>query len=140
MQQRIVIDTSVLIAALIGRTGPAREILRGCLTGRYRLLIGNALFSEYEDVPSRPDIRRSCPLDSLEIRSLLNALYSTSEWVSIYFLWRPNLRDEGDNHLIELAVAGQAQWLITNNLRNLARGELKFADINVVTPEALLKR
>ena len=48
------------------------------------------------------------PLTASERRALFDALLSVSEWIKVYYLWRPNLPDEGDNHLIELAVAGGA--------------------------------
>jgi predicted nucleic acid-binding protein len=43
----------------------------------------------------------------------------------VYFGWRPNLPDEADNHLVELAVAGRASFVVTRNLRDLTRAELK---------------
>ena len=47
------------------------------------------------------------PLTPKEREDLLDAFLSVCEWVPIYFLWRPNLPDEGDNHLMELVVAGR---------------------------------
>ena len=108
MAKRIVVDTSVLIAALIGHGGPNREVLHRCLTGRYQPLLGNALVTEYEDVSQRPDILAQCPVSANEIRDLLDAFCSVAEWVPVYFLLRPNLPDEADNHLLELAAAGNA--------------------------------
>jgi predicted nucleic acid-binding protein len=61
------------------------------------------------------------------------------QWTRIYYAWRPNLRDEADNHLIELAVAGQARFIVTRNVRDLRKGELRFPQIAVVTPAQLLK-
>ena len=55
----------------------------------------------------------------------------------VYYLWRPNLPDEGDNHLIELAVAGGAEAIVTFNLRDFQRTELYFPDIAVLTPAQL---
>lgn len=55
------------------------------------------------------------------IHRLLNAFVSVSEWVEIYYSWRPNLRDEGDNHLIQLAVARNARIVVTNNIRDFQR-------------------
>jgi predicted nucleic acid-binding protein len=54
-------------------------------------------------------------------------------------LWRPNLQDEGDNFLVELALAGNANSIITNNIRDLRSAELKFPGMNIVTPEQILK-
>ena len=107
MSEKVVIDTSIMISALIGKRGASREVIRRCLTGEYMPLISNPLFQEYEDVSSRRRVRKACPLGAGEIRDLLNSFYSVCSWVPIYYLWRPNLHDEGDNFLIELALAGR---------------------------------
>ncbi len=139
MNKPIVIDTSILISALIGVKGPSREVLRQCLNGDYRPLISNALFHEYEDVSKRRRILNNCPLSENEIKELLNAFYSVCTWVPIYYLWRPNIIDEGDNFLIELAVAGNAEFIITNNIRDLVTAELKFPEFKIVKPETFLR-
>ena len=136
--RKIVVDTSVLISALIGKQGPSREILRRCLQGEYYPLLSNTLFLEYEDVSQRPKVQELCPLSEDDIRQLINALYSVCTWVPIYYLWRPNLKDESDNFLIELAVAGNAEIIVTNNIKDLAAAELSFDSIQVVKPEQLL--
>ncbi len=139
MDKPIVIDTSTLISALIGVRGPSREIIRGCLHGDYKPLISNALFHEYEDVSKRNNILRKCPLQESEIRELLNSFYSVCTWVPIYYLWRPNIIDEGDNFLIELAIAGNASVIITNNIRDLVTAELKFPELKIVKSETFLR-
>ena len=140
MTDTVVVDTSVLISALIGEQGPSREILRRCLMGAFNPLISNTLFSEYEDVCGRKQILELCPLSPKEIRELLNSLYSVCRWVPVYFLWRPNLKDEGDNFLIELALAGIADFIISNNISDLHGAELKFPELSILTPEQILKR
>jgi putative PIN family toxin of toxin-antitoxin system len=140
MVSNIVIDTSVFISALLGPSGPSRELLRRCLMGDYRPLMGNALFAEYEAVASRQYIRDRCRLSEEEIIDLLAALASVSEWVNIYYLWRPNLKDEGDNHLIELAIAGNAETIVTNNIKDFQLSELTFPDLLILKPEQLLQR
>lgn len=136
---KIVVDTSVLISALIGKTGPAREVLRQCLQGNYTPMMSTALFLEYEDVYQRPNIKKLCPLEPEEISELLGAFYSVCEWVPIHYLWRPNLRDENDNFLIELAVASNAKFIVTNNTKDLTGAELTFKGLEVVKPEQLLR-
>jgi predicted nucleic acid-binding protein len=59
--------------------------------------------------------------------------------VTVYFGWRPNLPDEGDNHLIELALAGGAQAIVTHNLRDLRGGELRLGTLRVLTPAQFLE-
>ena len=53
--------------------------------------------------------------------------------------WRPNVRDEADNHLVELAIAGWAECLVTNNLRDLRSMELRFPSLRVLAPGAFMK-
>jgi putative PIN family toxin of toxin-antitoxin system len=139
MSKIVVVDTSVLISALIGKEGPSREILRKCLVGTYKPLISNTLFSEYEDVVARQRIVDLCPLTDDEKRKLINAFYNTCRWISIHYLWRPNVKDEGDNFLIELAVAGSATHIITNNINDFKNSELKFPNLEILTPEQLLR-
>ena len=139
MIKTIVIDTSVIISALIGKKGPGREVLRKSLLGEYNLLISNALFLEYEDVSKRKKVRDVCPLTGKEITELLAAIYSVCNWVPIYYLWRPNIADESDNFLIELALAGNATHIVTNNISDLKNVELKFPDLKIVTPVKLLR-
>ena len=62
MGDPVVVDTSVLIGALIGPTGSSREVLRHCLPGNYTPLISNALFLGYEAVAGRGGILAQCPL------------------------------------------------------------------------------
>jgi predicted nucleic acid-binding protein len=68
-----------------------------------------------------------------------DAFLSVCEWVDVYFAWRPNLPDQGDNHLIELAVAGGAGFIVTNNVADLTGGELRFPEIRVVRPLEFMK-
>ena len=138
MSSTIVVDTSVLTSALIGKRGAGREILRRCLIGQYKPLISNALFQEYEDVISRKRIRRTTPLSDREIRTLLDSFYEVCRWLPIYFLWRPNLKDENDNFLVELAIAGNCHVIVTYNTKDLSSAELIFDDLKIVKPETLL--
>ena len=137
--KKIVVDTSVLISALIGQTGPARAVLRHCLQGYYTPMISTTLFLEYEDVTSRPHILALCPLTFDEIHKLLVAFYHVCEWEQVHYLWRPNLKDENDNFLIELAVAANALCIVTNNVKDLIHAELIFSGVQIVTPEQLLR-
>lgn len=136
---RIIVDTNVIASALTSGTGANREVLRCCLVGLAEPLIGNALFHEYESLAARPSVNARCPLSPNERDALLNAFLGTCTWVRITFRWRPNLRDESDNHLVELAVAGGAVAIVTNNVRDLRSGELLFPEIGILTPAAFLK-
>ena len=80
-----------------------------------------------------------CLLCATERDELLDIFLASCAWTRIYFGWRPNLRDEGDNHLVQLAVAGGASCIVTRNIRGLVSMELKFPALAVRTPEAFLK-
>jgi putative PIN family toxin of toxin-antitoxin system len=138
MPHRIVVDTNVFIGAILSPEGENRDVLRACLLGRARPLMGAALFHEYEDLLGRSGLMSKSPLTPRERQDLFAAFLSVAEWVKVYFLWRPNLPDEADNHLVELALAGTAATIVTHNLRDLQKGELHFPGLKIATPRQFI--
>ncbi len=132
-------DTNIFVAALISSTGSNRSVLRACLSGEAIPLMGLSLFSEYEALLHRVDLKKKCPIPTAERQTLFEAVLSVCTWVKVYYLWRPNLPDEGDNHLIELALAGNASAIVTNNVRDLRGGELHFPQLQIMTPSQFLR-
>jgi putative PIN family toxin of toxin-antitoxin system len=133
----IVLDTNVFVAALRSAGGASREVLRRALQGRYQPLFGNALWLEYQDLLGRPVWgEATSPAERLEV---LAALASQGRWVRVYYGWRPNLPDEADNHLIELALAGGAAAIVTHNVRDLRGGDLRLGDLRILTPAQILE-
>jgi putative PIN family toxin of toxin-antitoxin system len=130
---RVVIDTNVFVSACLGEGAPA-QLVRLCLQGAVNPVIGAALHTEYEDVLARSALFRRSRLDAAERQELLDIFLSRCTWVRVYFGWRPNLADEADNHLIELAVAAQASHIVTGNARHLKAGELQFPSIRILDP------
>lgn len=135
----VVVDTDVFVAALLGPTGAAREVVRRCILGACQPLMGVALFLEYESVLGRPSLWQKCLLGPTERKVVADAFMQCARWVEIYYAWRPNLRDEGDNHLVELAVAGNAEVIVTRNKRDFAGAELKFPNLQVLSPAQFVK-
>ena len=78
-------------------------------------------------------------LSQVERGEVFDGFLSQCRWVEVFYAWRPNLPDEADNHLIELAVAAQADAIVTRNLRDVSRGELKFPSLRVLSPEQCLE-
>ena len=78
-------------------------------------------------------------LNKQERRDLLDSILSVCDWIKIYYLWRPNLPDEADNHLVELAIAGGASCIITQNLKDLNHGQLHFPNLKIQSPQQFLK-
>jgi len=119
--------------------GSARAVLRACLTARYQPVLGPALLAEYEDVLGRTALFGDSVLDESERREVFEGFLNQCRWVEVFYAWRPNLPDEADNHLVELGVAAQAHAIVTRNLRDLSRCELKFPALRVLTPERCME-
>jgi putative PIN family toxin of toxin-antitoxin system len=135
----IVLDTNILVAALLRGGGSARSVLRRCIDGHYQAVLGPALLAEYEDVLGRTSLFANSVLSEKERDEVFDGFLSGCRWVEVFYAWRPNLPDEADNHLVELGVAAQADAIVTRNLRDLSRGELKFPMLRVLTPEQCLE-
>jgi predicted nucleic acid-binding protein len=119
----IVVDANVFVDARMG-TGACAELIEWCILGQVNPAMGSALLTEYEDVVSR---------------ELLDIFLASCKWVKTYFSCRPNLRDEGDNHVVELAVACAASHIVTWNTRDFASMELRFPLLRYNTPPEFLK-
>lgn len=135
---KVVIDTNIFLGACMG-SGAANQAVLACLLGKCTPLMGAALLTEYEDVLGRTELFESCRLNASERELLLDTFLAVCEWTRVYYSWRPNLPDEADNHLIELAVAGGANLIITRNLRDVRRGELHFPQLRIISPETFLQ-
>ena len=138
MKVRVVLDTNIFIGACLG-IGASNQALAASLQGLYSPLMSSALFLEHEAVLGRDALFASCRLTRQERSELFDTYLDTCEWTRIYFGWRPNLRDESDNHLVELAVAGGAHYLVTRNMRDFAANELTFPKLRIVSPETFLQ-
>lgn len=135
---RVVIDTNVIVSAIQQDDSLSRHLLRLVFLGHLTPLISNPLFLEYEAVTQRPEIMKNCHFSPVEAEQFLDALFSVAQWIEVYFAWRPNLADEGDNFLIELAVAGNADCIISKNIKDLKRGELLFPHIKIYSPQEFI--
>jgi len=136
---RIALATDVLVAAMLG-AGAASRLVGAVLEGRFEPLMGPALYAEHEAVLARDALFARCRLSAAEREELFGIYLARCRWTRVYFLWRPNLRDESDNHLVELAVAGGAQAIVTRNRRHFRGAELRFEDLAVLTPAECLRR
>ncbi len=134
----IVVDTSVFVSALLSESGASREVIRRCLQGRHTACMSLALFSEYRDLLGRETVFANCPLSKTECMELFHALIATCRMTEIYYLWRPNLIDEADNHVMELAVAARAEIIVTHNLADFKQTQLKFPAIRILSPANFL--
>jgi putative PIN family toxin of toxin-antitoxin system len=138
MAMSVVLDSNILVSAMMG-TGPAYRALAACLRGEATPLVGAALLAEYEDVLHSPELEARYLVASAEREALLDDFLAVCRWQAVYFTWRPNLPDEADNHVLELALAGNADVIVTHNLGDFQRGELRFAYPRILLPHAWLE-
>lgn len=117
--RRVVLDTNIVVAALRSRSGASNAILRLVANRRLIALATPPLFLEYEDVLHRPEQRLSHGLAPEEIDDFLAGFAALIEPVEVHFLWRPQLRDPGDEMVLEAAINGRADALITFDLTDL---------------------
>ena len=115
---RIVLDTDVVVAALRSPGGASAAIVRLVRQGGATLLISVALALEYEAVCSRPEHRLGAGLSEHQVNVFVDAIVALAEPVPVHFLWRPQLRDPCDEMVLEVAINGEADALVTFNTRD----------------------
>jgi putative PIN family toxin of toxin-antitoxin system len=135
---RIVLDTDVVVAAMRSPSGGSNAVLREVALGRLQPLVTLSLFLEYEAVLKRPEHRLVHGLGLIEIDGFLATLAEACEPVEVSFKWRPQLADAADEMVLEAAINGRADVLVTHNVRDFAKGAAKFAP-RVLRPGELLK-
>ena len=111
---RVVLDNSVLVAGLRSQLGASNRVLLAVAEGRCTPLVTTAVFLEYEAVLLRPEQRLATGMNPEDVEGFLAAFASAAEPVELNFLWRPQLRDPADELMLEAAVNGQAEALVTH--------------------------
>lgn len=137
MPHRVVLDTSVLVAALRSNRGASRRLLVDALEQRYELLVSVPLMIEYEAVLTRPEHLEASGLASNDVQTLLDAIALVATPVRLAYLWRPVLADPGDDMVLETGVNGQAAMLVTLNAEDF-QGASTFR-LRVVSPAAAVE-
>lgn len=111
----------------------------GALERRFVLLLSVPLIIEYEAVLTRPEQLRVSKVSAMEVAMVLDALVAVSEAVRLSFRWRPVVSDPADDMVLETAVNGRAEILVTFNRRHFARAARRF-QMTVASPGEALKR
>jgi len=117
---RLVLDTDELVAALRSDHGAFRQLLIGALDREIEVLVSVPLMVEYEAVLTRREHLDASGLTSEQVNEILDALAKVLIPVYLRFLWRPMLKDPADEMVLETAVNGEADLLVTFNVRHLA--------------------
>lgn len=118
--------------------GASRQLLIAALDRRITLLASVPLMLEYEAVLTRPEHLKVIGLSAEEVNEVLDALAAVIEPVTLHFLWRPRLKDPADEMVLETAVNGGADRLVTFNVRHLAGAAMAFG-VRTRLPGAALR-
>jgi len=135
----ITLDTNILYQALKSTKGASYLILQKVRDRQIQIALSIPLFNEYEDVLKRVNSLKDFGLEIADIDKFLRFLAYVGKPFETYYLFCPNLKDENDNMLVELAVTSQSKYLMTSNVKDFQNAELKFDHLHVVTPSEFLK-
>jgi putative PIN family toxin of toxin-antitoxin system len=136
--KRVVLDTNILAAGLRSRNGASFVILQLIAEQRLRPLVTTALFLEHEEVLGRPEQREANGLSAQQLERLMAEFAALAEPVEVHFLWRPQLAAPKDEMVLEAAVNGRADALVTHNVRDFLTAAHRF-DVKVLRPGEFLE-
>lgn len=134
-----VLDTDVLVAAFRSERGASRQLLLAALDRQFELLLSVPLILEYEAVLTRPQHLVMSGLSSDEVGRVLDDLTAVARPVRLAFRWRPRLSDPDDDMVLETAINGKADAIVTFNQRDFV-SLMKDFSCEVILPITALRR
>jgi predicted nucleic acid-binding protein len=132
-------DTCVLMSALRTPNGASNFLMRAALGGLVTPLVSVPLVLEYEAVLTRPESLSATGLSPDDAITIVKAFCGRGRGVHLTTRIRPQLTDPADEFVLETAVHGQADAIVTFNLKHFNPAAGKFG-IEVITPRAALER
>lgn len=136
---RFVLDTDVVVAAMRSPSGASAAILLAAVDGKVTLVMSVPLVIEYEATCQLPEHRHAAGLSKNQVDRFLDGLVALGEPVELHFLWRPRLRDPGDEMVLETAVNSRADAIVSFNIRDF-RDAPKAFGIDLLRPNEALTR
>lgn len=136
MKSLIVIDTCVVISALRSRNGASFKLLSLIDSNKFTFFLSVPLVLEYESVAKR--MSRNLGLTHSDIENIIDYLCTVGNHIKVHYLWRPNLKDPGDDFVLELAVESECNYIVTHNVKDF-KGIKKF-NLKAITPQELLRK
>lgn len=134
-QYKVVIDTNVLVTGLRSSQGASFKLLKSIGSPKFQPVISVPLVFEYEAALTFD--KHHSGLSTQDIRDILDYLCSISSQAKISYLWRPQLTDPKDDFVLELAVNGQCDFIITYNKKDFLESR-KFG-VKIISPVDFLK-
>jgi putative PIN family toxin of toxin-antitoxin system len=136
---RLVLDTNILVAAVRSRSGASAALLGGVREGRLTAVASPPLFLEYEAVLKRPEHLAAANFSLDDVDALLRALASLIAPAAAGQAWRPLLADPDDEMVLEAAINGAADAIVTFERRTFEVAAASFG-IEVLTPGLAWRR
>jgi len=136
---RIVLDTASFVTAIRSSDGAAGAVLRMIFSRQLVPLMDLKLGLEYRDVALRSEHLKVSRFNSTEVLELIEAIEAFAEPVEVVMKERPLSPDPNDDLVLDIALNGRADALVTNNTRHFAAAGRRFG-IAVLTPGEMLKR
>jgi len=132
---RVVLDTSVLVAAARSRLGASFQLISMVPNRDFEIALTVGLYTEWQSVLTRPE-HLPAGATTQSALAFLRYLASEAHLQDVHFLWRPFLRDPDDDMVLECAVASASRYIVTHNLKDFQRA----AQLNVlaITPADFL--
>ncbi len=134
---KIVLDTNVIVAGLRSQEGASFQILKQIPTGNVQFILSVTLFLEYEEVLKRKAFLKDTELRTKDIEAILNMLAAKCVRTNVYYLWHPQLKDPNDDMVLETAVSGGADAIVTFNTKDFTGIVEKF-DMKLMLPNEYL--
>lgn len=132
-------DTDTIVAAMRSPIGASAALLRAARCGRVTLAATVPLCLEYENVCSRPEHVAAAEFSPADLAVFLDAVVDLVEPAEVWFLWRPQLRDPGDELVLEAAVNGHTAAIVTFNRRDFRPAADRFG-LDVLLPAEAIRR
>jgi len=127
---RVVLDTNIIVSALLQPLGPSAQIFVSALGGSIQMCVSGNIYDEYEEVISRPRLKRPDEV----IQGALRDIREKGFWVRPTETVRA-CSDPDDDIILECAHAARADYLVTGNLKHFPSS---WGSTRIVTPRCLL--
>ena len=134
---RYVLDTNIVVAGLRSPRGASAELLRAALRGEFTPVLSVAMALEYEEVCCDPQQRNESNLQEDQVRKVIDTLCAAGDHVVPRYQWRPQLRDPDDEMVLEAAINGKADALVTFNTKDFGTVPKRFGILVLSPGEAL---